>query len=87
MPHLVVGGHICTFLIWSDLVGGVCPAYTDTTEDPQTASDCIHLGGRLGNGEDRQRPYIIDALLYITYVMRIWAAAIPADRWHCSLWP
>ena len=28
-----------------------------------------------------------DALLYIAYVMRIWAAPIPADRWHCSLWP
>ena len=27
------------------------------------------------------------ALLYIAYVMRIWAAPIPADRWHCSLWP
>ena len=28
-----------------------------------------------------------DALLYIPYVMLIWAAPIPADRWHCSLWP
>ena len=28
-----------------------------------------------------------DALLYITYVMLIWAAPIPADRWHCSLGP
>ena len=28
-----------------------------------------------------------DTLLYITYVMLIWAAPIPADRWHCSLWP
>ena len=27
------------------------------------------------------------ALLYIAYVMLIWAAPIPADRWHCSLWP
>ena len=27
-----------------------------------------------------------DALLYIAYVMLIWAAPIPADRWHCSLW-
>ena len=26
-----------------------------------------------------------DALLYIAYVMLIWAAPIPADRWHCSL--
>ena len=28
-----------------------------------------------------------DALLYIAYVMLIWAASSPADRWHCSLWP
>ena len=28
-----------------------------------------------------------DALLYIAYAMLIWAAPIPADRWHCSLWP
>ena len=28
-----------------------------------------------------------DALLYIAYVMLIWAAPIPADRCHCSLWP
>ena len=28
-----------------------------------------------------------DALLYIAYVMLIWAATIPADRWHCNLWP
>ena len=27
-----------------------------------------------------------DALLYIAYVMLIWAAPIPADRWPCSLW-
>ena len=27
------------------------------------------------------------ALLSIAYVMLIWAAPIPADRWHCSLWP
>ena len=26
-----------------------------------------------------------DADLYIAYVMLIWAAPIPADRWHCSL--
>ena len=26
------------------------------------------------------------ALLYIAYVMLTWAAPIPADRWHCSLW-
>ena len=28
-----------------------------------------------------------DALLYIAYVMLIWTAPIPADRWHCSLRP
>ena len=28
-----------------------------------------------------------DALLYIAYVMLIWGAPIPADRWRCSLWP
>ena len=28
-----------------------------------------------------------DALLYIAYVMLIWAAPIPADRWHYRLWP
>ena len=28
-----------------------------------------------------------DALLYVAYVMLIWAAHIPADRWQCSLWP
>ena len=31
--------------------------------------------------------YHRDALIYIAYVMLIWAAPIPADRWHCSLWP
>ena len=28
-----------------------------------------------------------EALLYIAYVMLIWAVPIPVDRWHCSLWP
>ena len=28
-----------------------------------------------------------DAILSIAYVMLIWAAPIPAGRWHCSLWP
>ena len=27
-----------------------------------------------------------DALLYIAFVMLIWAAPIPTDRWHCSLY-
>ena len=30
---------------------------------------------------------IENTLLYIANVMLIWAAPIPADRWHCSLWP
>ena len=30
--------------------------------------------------------YRDDALLYIAYIMLIWATPIPADRWHCSLW-
>ena len=37
-----------------------------------------------------KRPYIIETMhsyIFITYVMLIWAAPIPADRWHCSLWP
>ena len=28
-----------------------------------------------------------DALLYVAYVILILATPIPADRWHCSLWP
>ena len=28
-----------------------------------------------------------NALLYIAYVILMWAAPIPADRWHCSLCP
>ena len=32
-----------------------------------------------------QRPYIIETMH--SYTMLIWAAPIPADRWHCSLWP
>ena len=31
-----------------------------------------------------QRPYIIETMH--SYVLLIWAAAIPADRWCCSLW-
>ena len=38
-----------------------------------------------------QRPYNIiieyHALLYIAYVMRIWSAPFPANRWHCRMWP
>ena len=28
-----------------------------------------------------------DALIYVAYAMHIWGAPIPADRWHCNLWP
>ena len=50
------------------------------------------LRGRVGSMEGLQAPaetlyHRDDALLYIAYVMLIWAAPIPADRCHCSLWP
>ena len=44
-------------------------------------------GGRRGGGGAETLYHRDDALLYITFVMLIWAAPIPADRWHCSLWP
>ena len=35
-----------------------------------------------------QRPCIIETMhSYTLPVKLIWAAPIPADRWHCSLWP
>ena len=47
----------------------------------------IRVGG-LGRRPEAETLYHRDdALLYIAYVMPIWAAPIPADRWHCSLWP
>ena len=44
-------------------------------------------GGRGGRilGEARDPILGEGALLYIAYIMLIWAAPIPADRWHCSL--
>ena len=50
---------------------------------------------KIGNDKSSPGPLILaetlyhrdNALLYIAYVMLIWAAPIPADRWHCSLWP
>ena len=46
---------------------------------------------RIGTGEGRVGSETLyhrdNALLYIAYVMLIWAAPIPADRWHCSLRP
>ena len=59
---------------------------------------CIHVGQctqrkqsyRLGL-QGQEIPETLyhrdDALLYIAYVMLIWAAPIRADRWHCSLQP
>ena len=45
-------------------------------------------GGIYQPGEYPETLYHRDgALLYIAYVRLIWAAPIPADRWHCSLWP
>ena len=47
--------------------------------------------GRGGGAADEMSPETLyhrdGAFLYIAYVMLIWAAPIPADRWHCSLWP
>ena len=43
--------------------------------------------GRGGGGNPETLYHRDDALLYIAYVMLIWAAPVPADRWHCSLWP
>ena len=45
----------------------------------------VGLGAGLGAAETLY--HRDDALLYIAYVMLSWAAPIPADRWHCSLWP
>ena len=45
----------------------------------------------IAGSSSRVRPETLyhrdDALLYIAYVMLIWTAPIPADMWHCSLWP
>ena len=58
------------------------------TSNPQTHIVRDTVGGR---GDSIIEPETLyhrdDALLYIAYVMLIWAAPIPADRWHCSLWP
>ena len=59
------------------------------TDDKETCGgDCEVNTKRHGVGSGR---WIVpetlyhrdDALLYIAYVMLIWAAPIPADRWHC----
>ena len=45
-------------------------------------------GGRvLGRVKPETLHHRDDPLLYIAFVMLIWAAPITADRWHCSLWP
>ena len=44
-------------------------------------------GGGVGGGTAETLYHRDDALLYIAFVMLIWAALIPADRRHCSLWP
>ena len=49
----------------------------------------VHVqdNGRVGEVTAETLYHRDDALLYIAYVMLIGAAPIPADRWHCSLWP
>ena len=49
----------------------------------------VSCRGRAGVASGRGRDLILgdDVLLYIAYVMLIWAAPIPATRCHCSLWP
>ena len=42
-----------------------------------------HNGGLLAPETLHHRD---DALLCTAYGMLIWAAPIPANRWHCSLW-
>ena len=50
-------------------------------------------GGRVGGGPlstqgtSETLYHRDDALLCIANVKLVWAAPIPADRWHCSLWP
>ena len=44
-----------------------------------------YQGGRARRVPSETLYHRDDALLYIAYVMLIWAAPIPADRWHCSL--
>ena len=53
---------------------------------PKDGPNC-QPGGGGGGGETLYHYHRDDALLYIAYVMLNWAAPIPVDRWHCSLWP
>ena len=52
---------------------------------PQLGPAGAHMECCLGSPETLY--HRDDALLYMAYVILIWAAPIPADRWHCSLWP
>ena len=50
------------------------------------SGDRIRAGqGRAGQNLYHRDDGLLD--LYIVYVILIWAAPIPADRWHYSLWP
>ena len=55
-------------------------ALTRLSREARNAQIVVEL-----DGETRTLYHRDDALLYIAYVMLIWAAPIPADRWHCSL--
>ena len=52
-----------------------------------TQFDRLLLGVQMGNGGMGIETlyHRDDALLYIAYVMLIWAAPIPADRWQVAL--
>ena len=83
-----------------DTIPGEIPVTLDVS---LLSTDISNLEGLLGayealcryRGVDAQASNISpetlyhrdNALLYIAYLMLIWAAPIPTDRWHCSLWP
>ena len=77
---------------WRDGVG-LClesePIGQPTGASVQSPQGLSYEEGCVGGGELVSTETLYhrdDALLYIAYVMLIWAAPIPADRWHCSLW-
>ena len=73
---------------WYNTVPGRITATNRVTAQWLLVAGCDRLAGVQKEGATPETLYHRDdALLYITYVMRIWAAPIPADRWHCSLWP
>ena len=59
------------------------PSMTSSSLASSSVSHCQ------GNGHIRPK----EELTFLSHtpslliIMRIWAAPIPADRWHCSLWP